>query len=209
MIKDGFTINECGKCVYTKTVRNTCFIVCLYVDDMLILGTNIEIIKSTKRMLSNNFDMKDLGVTDVILGIKITRTPDGIGLSQSHYVDKMIERFKDYGIKENTNHFLPHVHLHKNTGTGIRQLEYSQIIISLMYLMNCTRPDITYVVSKLSRYTSNPSDQHWTALLRVLGYVLHTKEYALRYGQYPPVLVMLIGLQILRNQNQLADTYLL
>ena len=88
MIKDGFTINECDKCVCTKTVENACIIVCLYVDDMLILGTNIEIIKSTKRMLSNSFDMKDLGVVDVILGIKITRTPDGIGLSQSHYVDK-------------------------------------------------------------------------------------------------------------------------
>ena len=89
---------------------------------------------------------------------------------------------------ENTNPFLPHVHLHKNTGTVIRQLEYSQIIGSLIYLMNCTRPDISYAVSKLGRYTSNPSDQHWTALLRVLGYVSHTKEYALRYGQYPPVL---------------------
>ena len=70
MIKDGFSINECDKCVCTKTVRNASIIVCLYVDDMLILGTNIEIIKSTKRMLSNNFDMKDLGVADVILGIK-------------------------------------------------------------------------------------------------------------------------------------------
>ena len=86
--------------MYTKTVGNACIIVCLYVDDMLILGTNIEIIKSTKRMLSNSFDMKDLGVADVILEIKITRTPDGISLSQSHYVDKMIERFKDHGIKE-------------------------------------------------------------------------------------------------------------
>jgi len=57
-----------------------------------------------------------------------------------------------------------------------------------MYLMNCTRPDIAYAVSKLSRYTSNPSDNHWTALLRVLGYVSHTKEYVLRYGQYPSVL---------------------
>ena len=152
MIKDGFTINECDKCVYTKIVGNACIIVCLYVDDMLILGTNIEIIKSTKRMLSNSFDMKDLGIADVILGIKITRTPDGISLSQSHYVDKMIERFKDHGIKENTNPFLPHVHLHKNTGTGIRQLEYSQIIGSLMYLMNYTRPNIAYVVSKLSRH---------------------------------------------------------
>ena len=54
--------------------------------------------------------------------------------------------------------------------------------------MNCTRPDIAYPVSKLSRYTSNPNDAHWTALLRVLGYVSHTKEYALRYGKYPPVL---------------------
>ena len=106
MIKDGFTINECDKCVYTKTVGDACIIVCLYVDDMLILGTNIEIIKSTKRMLSNSFDMKDLGVADVILGIKITRTPDGISLSQSHYVDKMIERFKDHGIKENTSTFV-------------------------------------------------------------------------------------------------------
>ena len=54
--------------------------------------------------------------------------------------------------------------------------------------MNCTRPDIAYAVSKLSKYTSNPADDHWTALLRVLGYVSHTKEYDLRYRQYPPAL---------------------
>ena len=49
-------------------------------------------------MLSINFEMQDFRVADVILGIKIIRTPDGISLSQSHYVDKMIERFKDHGI---------------------------------------------------------------------------------------------------------------
>ena len=54
--------------------------------------------------------------------------------------------------------------------------------------MKCTRPDIAYAVSKLNRYTSNSSDDYWTALLRVLGYISHTKKYALRYGQYPPVL---------------------
>ena len=84
-MKDGFTINECDMCVYTKTVRDACIIVCLYVDDMLILETNIEIIKSIKKLLSNNFDMKDLGVADVILGIKITRIPDGISLSPVSY----------------------------------------------------------------------------------------------------------------------------
>ena len=50
---------------------------------MLILRTNIEVTKSTKCMLSNNFE-KDLGVADVILEIKITRIPDEISLSQSH-----------------------------------------------------------------------------------------------------------------------------
>ena len=121
MIKDGFTINECDKCVYTKTVKNACIIVCLYVDDMLILGTNINVIKSTKRMLSNNFDMKNLRVADIILGIKITRTPDGISLSQSHCVDKMIERFKEHEIKENTNFFS-----HTSISARIHELEYDR-----------------------------------------------------------------------------------
>ena len=50
--------------------------------------------------------------------------------------------------------------LSKNVQENISQLEYAQIIGSLMYLMNCTRPDIAYAVSKLSRYTSNPGVEH-------------------------------------------------
>ena len=87
---------------------------------MLILGTNIEIIKSTKRMVSNSFDMKDLGVADITLGIKITRTPDGISLSQSHYVDKMIERFKDHGIRR-----IQILFSHTSTFIRIQELEYA------------------------------------------------------------------------------------
>jgi len=57
-----------------------------------------------------------------------------------------------------------------------------------MYLMNYTRPDIAYIVSKLNRYTSNPSNDHWTVLLRVVGYVYDTKKYVLRYEKYSSVL---------------------
>jgi len=117
MIKDGFSINECDKYVYTKTTENAYVTIFLYIDDMLILETNTEVIKFTKKTLSNNFDMSDLGVADVILGIKITRILDGISLSQSHYIDKMIKRFKEHEIKENTNHFLSHIHIRKNTRT--------------------------------------------------------------------------------------------
>ena len=58
---------------YVKTHNNVCVIVCLYVDDMLIIGTIMNIINSTKKMPNSNFDMKDLGLAYVILGIRIKR----------------------------------------------------------------------------------------------------------------------------------------
>ena len=51
MIEDGFTINKFDKCVYNKTVENAYIIVCLYVDDMLIFGTIIRVVESTKRCI--------------------------------------------------------------------------------------------------------------------------------------------------------------
>jgi len=78
--------------------------------------------------------------------------------------------------------------------------------------MNCTRPDITDTVSKLNKYTSNPNDDHWTALLQLVSYVSRTREYALKYKKYPLVLEgynMLIELQILMKRNQLVDMFLL
>ena len=50
------------------------------------MGSNNEVIKTTKEMFNNKFDMKDLGVADVIHGIKISKTSDGLILSQSHYI---------------------------------------------------------------------------------------------------------------------------
>ena len=60
MLANGFKINECDKCVYSKNVMNHEVIVCLYVDDMLIMSKEIDDINATKRMLSSKFDMKDL-----------------------------------------------------------------------------------------------------------------------------------------------------
>ena len=171
MITSGFKINECDKCVYTKETENGYVILCLYVDDMLIIGSNDKIVKSTKNMLNSRFDMKDMGLADVILGIKITRTSEGLILNQSHYVDKILEKFNkdDSGIARTP--LDTSFHLAKNRGEGISQIEYSRIIGSLMYLMSCTRPDIAYTVSKLSRFTSNLSADHWKAIVRILRYL--------------------------------------
>ncbi|XP_073137638.1 uncharacterized protein [Henckelia pumila] len=73
--------------------KNGYVILCLYVDDMLIIGSNDKMIQSTKKLLNSKFDMKDLGLAEVILGIKIHKTSEGMVLSQSHYVDKILEKF--------------------------------------------------------------------------------------------------------------------
>ena len=80
------------------------------------------------------------------------------------------------------------LHLTKNAGEAVSQVEYARVIGSLMYLTNCTRLDLAHAVNVLSRYTSNPGHQHWKAITRVLNYIRYTKSYGLHYGKEPAVL---------------------
>ena len=171
-----------------KATESDYVILCLYVDDILIIGSNDKIIKSTKDMLNSRFDMKDMGLADVILGIKILRTTEGLVLSQSHYVDKILEKFTKGDTALARTPIDTSQHLSKNRGESISQIEYSRVIGSLMYLMSCTRPDLAYAVSKLSRYTSNPGVEHWKGITRVLRYLRYTREYGLHYTRYPAVI---------------------
>jgi hypothetical protein len=73
----GFVVNEADKCVYYHFGGGEGVILCLYVDDILIFGTNLNVIKEVKEFLSQSFEMKDLGEADVILNIKLVREGDG------------------------------------------------------------------------------------------------------------------------------------
>ena len=93
MMSNDFRINECDKCVYVKDIKYGYVIVCIYVDDMLIIGSANEIIIATKKILTSKFEMKDMSIAYVILGIKIFRTRDGIVLSQKHYIEPLLNKF--------------------------------------------------------------------------------------------------------------------
>ena len=97
-------------------------------------------------------------------------------------------RFGFYDCKSISTPYDPQVPLRKNERLGKDQLRYSQIIGSLMYLASSTRPDISYAVSRLSRYTANPGDAHWHALERVMRYLKGTMDYGLHYSGNPSVL---------------------
>ena len=130
--------------------------------------------------------MKDMGLADVILRMKILRTSDGIIITQSHYVEKILKKFNAYDGAPVKTPIELDVHLSKNKGEPITQEEYARVIGCIMYLTNCTRPDIACAVNKLSRYTSNPSKEHWRALVRVLRYLKHTQNHGLHFSRYPP-----------------------
>ena len=124
--------------------------------------------------------MKDLGVAYVILNIELLRDDDGgITLLQSHYVEKILSRFGYIDCKLSPTPYDGSVLLQKNQRIARDQLKYSQIIGSLMYLASATRPDISFAVSKLSRFMSNPGDDHWHALERVLRYLRGTMSYGI------------------------------
>ncbi|GJV21467.1 zinc finger, CCHC-type containing protein [Tanacetum coccineum] len=189
VLSSGFHLNQSDKCVYSKFDNSgKGVIICLYVDDMLIFGTDQNQVDKTKKFLSSRFSMKDMGEADIILGIKIKRENKGIVITQSHYIEKILKKFNREDCSPVSTPMDPVEKLKPNTGKPVDQLEYSRAIGCLMYAMTSTRPDIAYAVGRLSRFTSNPSRQHWKAITRVFKYLRGTKDYGLSYVGYPSVL---------------------
>nr|KAJ0189849.1 hypothetical protein LSAT_V11C800451850 [Lactuca sativa] len=161
VLSNGFALNQADKCVYSKfdtSVKGV--MICLYVDDMLIFGTDLEEVDKTKKFFSSSFDMKDMGEAE-------------FNFENCSPVSTPID---------------PSLKLLPNKGSPVSQLEYSRAIGCLMYAMISTRPDIAYAVGRLSRYTSNPSSHHWQAVSRVFKYLKGTMNYGLTYSGYPSIL---------------------
>jgi hypothetical protein len=146
---------------------------------------------SIKMWLSSHFAMKDLGEASYILGIKLFRDRKKrlLRLSQVNYIDKILVRFSMQDSKKGFSPFRHGVHLSKKIcpktqeeREKMRNCPYALAIGSLMYAMLCTRPDIYFVVSIVSRYQSNPSPEYWTAVKHILKYLNKTKHYFLVFG---------------------------
>ena len=91
----GFIQTFGESCIYKKVSESSVAFLILYLDDILLMGNDIELLDSIKSYLNKCFSMKDLGEADYILGIKIYRDRSRrlIGLSQSTYLDKILKKF--------------------------------------------------------------------------------------------------------------------
>ena len=187
----GFSRCEDESCVYVKASGSTVVFLVLYVDDILLIGNNVPTLEGVKAWLGKCFAMKDLGEATYILGIRIyrDRTQRLIGLSQSTYVDKILKRFNMLDSKKGSLPFHHGIKLSQDqspvTADAVDKMSrvpYASAIGSIMYAMTCTRPDISYALSMVSRYQANPGDAHWTAVKNILKYLRNTKDMFLVFG---------------------------
>ena len=186
----GFEMNVVDDCVYQKFSGSKFIFLVLYVDDILLATNDMSFLHETKKFLSNNFEMKDLGEASFLLGIQIYRERSQyiLGLSQRSYIDKVLERFGMQNCKPGNTPVAKGDKFSLNqcpkSSLDIQEMQkipYSSVVGSLMYAQVCTRPDIAFIVGVLGRYLNNPGMDHWKAAKRVMRYLKKTKDYMLTY----------------------------
>ncbi|GJR70182.1 retrotransposon protein, putative, ty1-copia subclass [Tanacetum coccineum] len=156
MLSNGFHRSSYDSCVYYRSYAPGEYIyLLLYVDDILIAYKSKAEIGSTKSLLKREFDMKELGEENKILGMEIVR--DGsrkiLRVSQSGYVSKILNNFRiDNGKSVQMPlgwHFkllLKNCPVRDCDVERMSKVPYANAVGSLMYLMVCARPDIAYAV---------------------------------------------------------------
>ncbi|KAD7477833.1 hypothetical protein E3N88_00969 [Mikania micrantha] len=185
----GYTNNLICPCVFIKKTALGFVIIAVYVDDLNIIGTHKEI-HEVITLLKNEFEMKDLGRTKYCLGLQIEHMPNGILVHQSNYTERLLKRFN----MENANSLsTPMVVRSLNVendpfrpcedGEEVlgSEVPYLSAIGALMYLTNCTRPDISFAVNLLARFSSAPTKRHWNGIKHIFRYLRGTTDLGLFY----------------------------
>ena len=201
LISNDFTRLEADPCIYVKIVEvnNNGIItkqyqmVALYVDDLLISGSTKNLVTKLESFFEAKYKMKKLNVIKQLLGMGIYHDKDRniIYISQQQYITSLVKLFQKYGISEFRTPMDERQHYSKSqmpkAGSAealqMATLPYRELIGSLLWVSNGTRPDVTYPVNTLTKFTSNPALIHWRAALRILGFLNTTKNYCIRYAQ--------------------------
>jgi hypothetical protein len=161
--------------------------IAVYVDDLLVVGPDRKEIQGVKDALNQRFKMTDLGPCSYYLGMTITRDRVNriLRLGQRAYIERFL---KHYSVWENVKTCATPMDSTKlckpeegYTASKDLRERYQSAVGSLMYAMMGTRPDIALSVSVVSRYGSNPTQEHWNAVIRILRYLRTTISTELVY----------------------------
>jgi hypothetical protein len=176
-------------CAYIRRDGDEIAIVTVWVDDLLLFATSMELMEKMKSDLRKEWQITDLGEPSKIVGIEIMRRKDSISISQRGYIEKILREEGMERCNPVAMPLDPNVKIEPNPdgNQGDRSNSYARLIGELQFISNATRPDIAYAVNRLAAYTANPSLQHSGMLKRILRYLAGTKDYAITYLANPRV----------------------
>ncbi|KAG6433881.1 hypothetical protein SASPL_105500 [Salvia splendens] len=153
---------------YKHSSAGNFFGVVIYVDDILVASSEDNLISEFKDFLASHFKFKDLGKPKYFLGIEIARSSTGIFISQHKYALDLVTDVVLLGCKPASTLMDSIKQLQMDAGEPlVDPTVYRRLIGRLVYLC-ITRPDITFVVNKLSQFLSKQCPDHSLAAERVL-----------------------------------------
>ena len=157
---------------------------------MLIACKSMAKAVNLKKQLNTAFDMTNLGSASKILGMTIERDKHRktLKITQKTYLEKLVDKF---GMKDAkltriplAGHFKLLVNLKPVKEEERRYMErvpYSSAVGSIMFSMETSRPDLSYAISVLSRFMSDPKKEHWEAMKWLIKYIKGSTNLGLIY----------------------------
>lgn len=169
-------------CVFNGCIDNNKIIILLYVDDGLIVSRSKSAIKVFIDKLSENFEITH-GEHNYYVGLEIyrDRLNKSIKINQHMYIKKTIKKFNMENASPITTPADINTYLSKSSEESEVSFPFRQAVGSLMFAALVSRPDISYAVGEVSKFTENPKSCHVVALKRIFRYLNATSDYCIKY----------------------------
>lgn len=171
------------QCLYVKKQNDKLIYVLLYVDDILIFCEDIGIINTVKKLFSKEFEMVDMDKASSFLGMHIDQNIEKgtITLSQSKYLEKVLERFNMLECKPKSTPMEKGLHLEYGDKNKCSDHPYRELIGCLIYATVTTRPDLCAATGYFSRFQGCFDERHFTHAKHILRYIRGTTDLKLVY----------------------------
>nr|XP_017185145.2 uncharacterized protein LOC108172282 [Malus domestica] len=176
--------DTCSDCsLFVKIAGSNIVILLLYVDGIIITGSSPDAIQQVIDPLTSEFDLKDLGDLHYFLGIQITRTSHGLFLSQTKYIQDLLQKTEMLDSKFCDTPCLPYNRLLKDDGELFNNLTLYRSVMGALQYLTFTRPDIAFFVHQVCQFMQEPMVSHFIVVNRILRYLKGTMKVGMSYSK--------------------------
>lgn len=174
-------------CLYIRTNTEVACYVLLYVDDLLIVCSDVKTIGTIKQLLSSEFEMTDIGKADTFLGIHIERdeSRNTIAIGQAEYFRRMLQKFNMTDCKPISTPIESGLDLKKGDVNQNCDAPYRELMGCLTYATLTTRPDLCAATNYFSRFQSCFDQDHFKHAKRIVRYINGTMTLKMVYKKQP------------------------